>query len=181
MKPLHTRTISITHEEDIAARLGDGFQVTTGNSPISGATGVILYLKNTSLDKLMIVENLQISFATAGAHLSIQFNDTGTPATTTALTQVNTNLISNNTAEADAFTTSGTAVSGLTDGSIALGLGDLPGDEELDFHFDGTYILGKDNVFTVDVDSDGAGTAQTGDTSFAVRYRFEETLVATSD
>lgn len=168
---LHTRAVSLTQEQDIAARLGDVYCITTANAPIAGATGVILYLKNTSPTKLLIIERLLVSFATAGAHLSCQLNDTGTPAATTALVQVNTNASSPNIAPADAFTTSGTKITGLTDGKIVAALDDLLAEPHF-FPIDGTFILGNGNVFTLDIDADGAGAAQAGNTSFILRYRF---------
>ena len=168
---LHAKAVSLTQEQDIAARLGDVYCITTANAPISGATGVILYLKNTSSTKLLIIERLLVSFAVAGAHLSCQLNDTGTPAATTPLVQVNTNASSPNLAPAEAFTTSGTAISGLTDGKIVAALADLPATPHL-FPIDGTFILGNGNVFTLDIDADGAGGAQSGNTSFILRYRF---------
>lgn len=170
----HVRAVSVREEEDISVRKGDVYTATTGNTPISAAAGVIFYLKNTSATKLLLIEDLSISFATAGAHISLQLGDTGTPGTTTTITPVNLNTFSSNAAPCDCFVTSGAAISGLTDGNIMFGLGDLVGDELLDVPVSGSVVLGQNNVFTVDVDVDAAGGATTGDTTFTCRFRFEE-------
>jgi hypothetical protein len=165
---LQVKSIILSEEEYVSHFKGQAYCGTTGKTPLTNPNGVVLYFKNTSNTHLIAIETLLMTFSASGAMVSCQRNDTGTPGATTSVDQVNVNFESGNTAEADLYKS--TAVSGLADGELIAVFHDLAAGRVV-FPIDGTFILGKNNVFTVYVDN-GAGSTHTGDISWTIRYRF---------
>lgn len=166
--------VSRSEEEFISAEKSNAYCGTTALTPLTNPNGVILYLKNTSGTHTLIVERLLLSFSASGAMMSCQKNDTGTPGTSTAVTQVNVNFGAANNASSTLLKPSGTGITGLTDGDYIAVFHDLIAGRQ-NFPIDGTFVLDESNVFTVVV-TDGAASpgAHTGDVSWVIRYRFVE-------
>lgn len=165
---LQTETISVSEEAKNAFEKGLCFVVTL-ETQITNPAGAILYLKNTSSTKTMVIETFMISTSAASTVLEFRKNDTGTPGTTTTLTQHNTNFASGLTAEADCYTTSGTAISGLTAGMVLGKFHNVPVGV-MQFPVDSTFVLEKNNSLTVSV-------TVTGSVGFGIRYRFVDPTI----
>jgi len=170
---LETDSISKNQGEFQSQVNGEVFVSTTGKTnTLCAPNGIVFYIKNTDPDRDIIIESLQFGLQNAGAQISFQKNDTGTPATTTELDKTNVNFGSGKTATADIYTSSGTGITGLADGEIIATLTDLPaGMVDFTNAIGNTFVLKTNDILTLHIQA-SAGGAQTGRVSFCCRYAF---------
>jgi len=142
LKNYCTMETEISHESETNKRA-----YTWSHSYNSGAGDTILWLKNTSTTKNLIIEKIVLSSDTT-THFIVHFpSETATPAGT-AVTGVNLNRSSNNTADAVAYGDE----TGNTQGDV-MAQGIILNNTPAIMPIDGSIVLGVGDEVAVDFDS----------------------------
>lgn len=155
-----------TSEESFTSQVLEQCYQSTFATPIVNPNGPIMYLKNTSSTKNLLILKVMVSSSADGTCVKFYKNPTGTPATTTTMNAVNLNFGSPEEADSELYTTSGTSITGLTlsDTNLLAHFPFIKSGFQL-FPVDDTFVLDKGNSFC-------ASLNVTGSTTMAIRYIF---------
>jgi len=139
LKTYSTIETEISHESEVNKRV-----YTWSHSYNSGANDTILWLKNTSTTKNLIIEKIVLSSDTT-THFIIHFPSTTASPTGTAITGTNINRSSNNSAEATAYGDE----TGNTRG-VVMAQGIILNNTPAIMPIDGSIILGVNDEIGID-------------------------------
>lgn len=171
-----------SEEHDIAVTEAQAYFANTADTAdtltlATGNTYNLLYIKNTSTTKLLIVEKIIASFDTAGIVFKFIKNHTlGTASANNAHEPVNVNFASNNTADCVAHNwdeTGTSGIGGLTGGTTIKTFNLVAGPTF--FPVDGFMVLGPNNAITLTATNNTGGNVE-GECGIRFYYDSEEAL-----
>lgn len=161
--------LAVTHTEEHIESLvsGEAYFANTTNTAdtltFADATeGPVLYLKNTSATKTIVIQKMVASASAAGGVLKMVRNEAlGTIGANNVHVPVNSNFGSENTMEADCYNwdeTGTVGMTGLTGGIIWKSFVTKAGPEF--YPIDGTIILPRNSSITIEYSNNTGGSIE---------------------